>query len=1061
MVSKTIEIDNSATLYNCNPNINDYRNTGVGFVVSNHSMVTATDFKEIDGRIATIKIRSLATSQTINLIGCYAPTESSSEDISKDKFYLKLKNTIKQLKSNKLPILVLGDFNCRLGQDLHTYYPNIVGKANNLEPETSANGIRLINLCETLSLRVMNTFITKPAHKTHTWVHPKTQTGHIIDLVLTENNSRIMVSDIHNSRSMEANTDHYMVTTILKLKYLNYNKIPNTNSKRKQRQRKAIHALNPEYPNILNNLLQNNHNLNQIEKAMIQAAHKAAIPYKSATKRWQHNIGNLLKEEIKHRKQLRLNWLNNPTTTNKNLYMQASKIVKNKVKLAKDQYIKDRISEMNSYFKKHDLHLAYKMLDDILATIRNHSYKAKRTNQVKDSDLQYHYQNLFNAKLNLNNTQVPLKTTQDPELTLDEIKIGLKNMKNQTTPGSNGITTEMIKQGGYKLIDMLLNIMNKIWKNPCTMPDHWLDAEVISIYKNKGLRSDPNNYRSIFLLDTIGKLFAGIVCNRLVQQTDNYLPITQFGFRKNLSTIHAITTLRHLIQTSIDTNCTIVLTFVDLTKAFDTIPKQLIIDTLAKICPSNNINSCIIKLLDNPKGHLRNTELNFTMHRGVRQGSKEGPAIFNLVFQNILEHTIDKTLKGVTLRDQHNKTWTIKHLEYADDLCLITNTTEEATKALNHLQQYLTSIGMEISISKTKYMIINKKGNSANVKIGNKDIEEVESFHYLGSTINNKGTPDSAITYNIEKAKNAIIKIKPILKSKELSLDTKMKLVDSSIIPILTYGLESIVLRKQDWSRLEAVLNTVRRIILGINDRKQLTVEQLRHKINLPNLANKIMQNRLNLWYVAHKRPNNLMVRSLNSNFENQCNNRKAHTRNWLRQLLQDIKEMGERLPSNWINQPNKVKINTHQEYFPKIIGKRQMKHVCQNANCNRMFATIKEMNRHLRNDHQNKTNSESLYSCPLSDCNKTYKTLGWLIRHMQSCHPQCNLAKAEPKNKVNKIDSKNDQNKCPYPGCNKTLPTKKGIINHCYVVHRWSAITGQEVKPKTKNNAKTTIAPR
>ncbi|CAH8290778.1 unnamed protein product, partial [Schistosoma rodhaini] len=877
MTSKIIDMDNSGlSFYNSNPNINDYRNTGVGFLVNDQSMITVTDFEEIDGRIATIKIHSKTAKQTINLIGCYAPTESSNDEVGKEKFYLKLKDTIKKLKLNKLPILILGDYNCRLSQDLHTYYPNIIGKAIKLETETSENGMKLINLCKTLNLRVMNSFITKPEHRTHTWVHPKTQMGHVIDLVITENNSKLLVCDIHNSRSMEANSDHYMITTILKLKYLNNNKTFNDKSKPKRKQSKAIHTLTPDYPKILDTLLQNKCQLNQVERAITQAANKAAIPYKSATKRWQYNISNLLKDEIKHRRQLRLKWLNNPTAANKSLYMQASKIVNNKIKLAKDQYIKDKINEMNTYFEKHDLHLAYKMVDDILATIRNHSYKAKRANQIKDSDLQYHYQNLFNAKLNQDNIQLPVKTTNDSELTINEKNQSLKKMKNQTTPGNNGITSEMIKQGGDKLNNILLKIMNQIWKNPCTMPDHWIDADVISIYKNKGLRSDPNNYRSIFLLDTIGKLFAGIVCNRLVQLTDKYLPITQFGFRKNLSTVQAITTLRHIIQSSIDTNRTIVLTFVDLTKAFDTIPKQIILNTLNKLCPSKNINSCITKLLDDPKGYLKNSELNFTMKRGVRQGSKEGPAIFNLVFQKIIEQTIDKTLKGVTLKDQYNKIWTIKHLEYADDLCLLTNTTEEATKALNHLQQYLTSIGMEISISKTKYMIINKKAITSNVKINNKDIEEVGSFHYLGSTINNKGTPDCAITYNIEKAKNAIIKIKPILKSKELNLDTKAKMVDSSIIPILTYGLESIVLRKQDWSRLEAVLNTVRRIILNINDRKQYTVEQLKLKINLPNLASKIMQNRLNLWYVAHKRPNNLMVRSLYSIFENQCNNRKA-----------------------------------------------------------------------------------------------------------------------------------------------------------------------------------------
>ncbi|VDO94519.1 unnamed protein product, partial [Schistosoma mattheei] len=85
MTSKIIDIDNNGlSFYNSNPDINDYRNTGVGFLVNDQSMITATDFKEVDGRIATIKIHSKATKQTINLIGCYAPTESSNDEVSKE-----------------------------------------------------------------------------------------------------------------------------------------------------------------------------------------------------------------------------------------------------------------------------------------------------------------------------------------------------------------------------------------------------------------------------------------------------------------------------------------------------------------------------------------------------------------------------------------------------------------------------------------------------------------------------------------------------------------------------------------------------------------------------------------------------------------------------------------------------------------------------------------------------------------------------------------------------------------------------------------------------------------
>lgn len=59
------------------------------------------------------------------------------------------------------------------------------------------------------------------------------------------------------------------------------------------------------------------------------------------------------------------------------------------------------------------------------------------------------------------------------------------------------------------------------------------------------------------------------------------------------------------------------------------------------------------------------------------------------------------------------------------------------------------------------------------------------------------------------------------------------------------------------------------------------------------------MQTRLNLWYTAHKRPNNLMMRSSNRNFKKPCKNIKAHTKDWLRQLHQGIEEIGERLPKN------------------------------------------------------------------------------------------------------------------------------------------------------------------
>lgn len=89
-----------------------------------------------------------------------------------------------------------------------------------------------------------------------------------------------------------------------------------------------------------------------------------------------------------------------------------------------------------------------------------------------------------------------------------------------------------------------------------------------------------------------------------------------------------------MMQCALDTNRALVITYVDLTKAFDTMPKQLVSDTLIKTCPTNKLIFCLAKILDNPKRYSR-----------VSQSSKEEPTHYNLVFQHILSQAINKTTR--------------------------------------------------------------------------------------------------------------------------------------------------------------------------------------------------------------------------------------------------------------------------------------------------------------------------------------------------------------------------------------------------------------------------------
>ena len=109
--------------------------------------------------------------------------------------------------------------------------------------------------------------------------------------------------------------------------------------------------------------------------------------------------------------------------------------------------------------------------------------------------------------------------------------------------------------------------MNQYWRGDADLPTEWRNAEVVSIYKKKGAKTDPNNYRSIFLLDTIGKIFAGLVCQRLNAYSADKLSENQMGFRRDHSTTQAILCVRHIIQNARDQHTPLVLAFVDLKKS--------------------------------------------------------------------------------------------------------------------------------------------------------------------------------------------------------------------------------------------------------------------------------------------------------------------------------------------------------------------------------------------------------------------------------------------------------------------------------------------------------------
>ena len=109
-----------------------------------------------------------------------------------------------------------------------------------------------------------------------------------------------------------------------------------------------------------------------------------------------------------------------------------------------------------------------------------------------------------------------------------EIKASVSQMNNNKAPGMDGITAEILKNGGEKMNNLLEQVIQSVWESE--VPQDWRDAILVSLYK-KGSKSDCSNFRGISLLSIVGKLFSRIILNRLVRTIVNgILPESQCSF---------------------------------------------------------------------------------------------------------------------------------------------------------------------------------------------------------------------------------------------------------------------------------------------------------------------------------------------------------------------------------------------------------------------------------------------------------------------------------------------------------------------------------------------------
>ena len=195
----------------------------------------------------------------------------------------------------------------------------------------------------------------------------------------------------------------------------------------------------------------------------------------------------------------------------------------------------------------------------------------------------------------------------------------------------------------------------------------------------------------------------------------------------------------------------------------------------------------------------------FELKTGVRQGCVLSPLLFNCFMDRILREVMEMTGGGLhveyttseglflSYRDKTPLTTCIQNVQYSDDLTLIAETRRELQLMLDVLDKACTQWGMKINGDKTKVLNIGElKGSHPAITLNGHALEEVDSFSYLGSEVEQTARVERDIGIRLEKATTVYRMWRwKVFRSRNLSKTTKVRVFRSMIISVLLYGAET------------------------------------------------------------------------------------------------------------------------------------------------------------------------------------------------------------------------------------------------------------------------------
>nr|VZI46780.1 unnamed protein product [Spirometra erinaceieuropaei] len=744
------------------------------------------------------------------IISAYAPPMSSPDVAARDKFYEDLHALLATVsKADKL--IVLGDFNARVGTD-HTAWRGVLGP-HGLRG-SNVNGLLLLRTCAEHRLTLTNTFFCLPEREKATWRHPRSRQWHLLDYVLVRRRDQRDVLVTKAIAGADGWTDHRLVISKMRI--------------RLQPRRRPQDT---------------------VQSTALAVLGRAPRQHQDWFDDNDAAISNLLAEKNRLHKA----YVDHPTEDNKAAFYRSRRQLQQRLREMQDAWTARKAEEIQGYADLNEWKNFFSAIKAVYGpptkgTAPFLSADGSTLLTEKSQILQRwaeHFRGVLNRPFVISDAaiarlpQVATNVDLDLPPSLQETIRAVQQLSSGKAPGSDAIPAEVYKHGGPLLMDHLTALFQEMWRQG-EVPQDFRDATIVHLYKRKGYRQVCDNHHGISLLNIAGKIFARILLNRLNNHLEQgLLPESQCGFRRHRGTTDMIFAARQLQEKCQEMRTHLYSTFVDLTKAFDTVNREGLWKIMQKFGCPERFAQMVRQLHDGMMAQVTDNGAvseAFAVTNGVKQGCVLAPTLFSLMFSAMLMYAYRYERPGIRIAyrtDGHLlnhrrmnfqsrvSTATMHELLFADDCALNTTSEAEMQRSMDLFSAACKNFGLVINTQNT-LLILQPPPNSATapnappqINVNGTELQVVENFPYLGSTLSRNTKIDDEVANRISRASQVFGRLRNTVCNRHgLQLSTKLKMYKAVILPTLKYGAETWTVYTRQARRLNHFhLSCLRRIL--------------------------------------------------------------------------------------------------------------------------------------------------------------------------------------------------------------------------------------------------------